>query len=108
VYDDVYNHAGDNNWHHISSGSKAEGLDLPGSDFDVMIISKRINVYERDDVLSNYHLRTEHNLVLEFDNAMPGFTLLRIYDVREWGNTGWEKYNMTETSSITVKKKIYT
>ena len=67
VYDDVYNHAGDNNWHHISSGSKAEGLDLPGSDFDVMIISKRINVYERDDVLSNYHLRTEHNLVLEFD-----------------------------------------
>jgi hypothetical protein len=43
------------------------------------------NVYERDDVLSNYHdLRTKPHLVLDFDNAMPGFTLLRIYDVREW------------------------
>jgi hypothetical protein len=91
VFDDMQNHCGDNQWHFISSGSKAEGLNLPGSDYDVMHINKHINVYERDDVLSNYHLRTEHNLVLEFDNAMPGFTLLRIYDVREWGNTGWEK-----------------
>ena len=85
MFDDVYNHSGDNNWHIISSGSKAEGLNLPGSDYDVMFINKHINVYERDDVLSNYHdLRTKHNLVLDFDNAMPGFTLLRIYDVREW------------------------
>jgi hypothetical protein len=38
VYDDVRNHSGDNYWHYISSGSKAEGLDLPGSDFDVMLI----------------------------------------------------------------------
>jgi hypothetical protein len=68
--------------------SKAEGLNLPGSDYDVMFINKDINVYERDDVLSNYHdLRTKFNLVLDFDNAMPGFTLLRIYDVREWKNT---------------------
>jgi hypothetical protein len=36
-------------------------------------------------VFSIYHdLRTKHNLVLDFDNAMPGFTLLRIYDIREW------------------------
>ena len=85
VFDDVCNHCGDNDWHTISSGSKAEGLNLPGSDFDVMFINKHINVYEREDVLSNYHdLRTKLNLVLDFDNAMPGFTLLRIYDVREW------------------------
>jgi hypothetical protein len=37
------------------------------------------------DVLSNYHeLRTKFNLVLDFDNAVAGFTLLRLYDVREW------------------------
>jgi hypothetical protein len=29
-------------------------------------------------------LRTKFNLVLDFENAMPGFTLLRFYDVREW------------------------
>ena len=85
VYDDVCNHCGDNDWHTISSGSKAEGLNLPGSDFDVMHVNKDIHVYERDDILSIYHdLRTQFNLVLDFDNAMPGFTLLRIYDVREW------------------------
>ena len=92
VLDDVHNHCENNNWHFISSGSKAEGLNLPGSDYDVMFINKDINVYERDDVLSNYHdLRTKHILVLDFDNAMPGFTLLRIYDVREWKNTEWNE-----------------
>ena len=85
VYDDVQNHTGDSQWHCISSGSKAEGLNLPGSDFDVMFINKHIHVYELHDVLSNYHeLRTKFNLVLDFDNAVAGFTLLRLYDVREW------------------------
>jgi 4-hydroxy-L-threonine phosphate dehydrogenase PdxA len=81
VLDNVHNHSGSNQWHYISSGSKAEGLNLPGSDYDVMFINKDINVYERDDVLSNYHdLRTKPHLVLDFDNAMPGFTLLRTTD----------------------------
>ena len=85
VHDDVFNHCNDDQWHIISSGSKAEGLDLPGSDFDLMLVNKNIHVYEFDDILSNYHdLRTQLNLVLDFDKAMPGFTLLRIYDVREW------------------------
>jgi hypothetical protein len=47
VLDDVHNHSGSNQWHYISSGSKAEGLNLPGSDYDVMFINKDINVYER-------------------------------------------------------------
>jgi hypothetical protein len=38
-----------------------------------------------NDILSKYHnLRTRYNLVLNLENAMPGFTLLNIYDVREW------------------------
>ena len=85
VFDDVQNHCGDTKWHTISSGSKAEGLNLPGSDFDVMCINKNIHVYEPEDVLSNYHdLKTKPALVLDFDNAVAGFTLLRIYDVRQW------------------------
>ena len=85
VLDDVNNDCGDNEWRVISSGSKAEGLDLPGSDFDVMLINEDIHVYELNDILSKYHnLRTRYNLVLNLENAMPGFTLLNIYDVREW------------------------
>ena len=78
---------GNNEWHFISSGSKAEGPNLSGSDFDMMLINKDIHIYELEDVLSNYHdLRTKPHLVLDFDNAVAGFTLLRIYDVSEWNN----------------------
>ena len=99
VYDDVQNNRGDNPWHFISSGSKAEGLNLPGSDYDVMYINKHILVYELEDVLSNYHdLRTKPDLVLDFDNAVAGFTLLRIYDVREWRSK--ELINIYEDGSF--------
>ena len=84
VPDAVFNHC-DYTWHVTSSGSKAEGLNLPGSDFDVMFINTFIGVYELDDVLSNYHdLKIKPDLILDFENAVAGFTLLRIYDVREW------------------------
>ena len=84
VHDAVFNHC-DYTWHVISSGCKAEELNLPGSDYDVMYINKFIRVYELDDVLSNYHdLKTNPDLILDFENAVAGFTLHRIYDVREW------------------------
>lgn len=54
----------------ISSGSKAEGLDLPGSDYDIMFLVKSWLVYETkpsDD---------EDVIVLDTDNALPGFALL--------------------------------
>ena len=115
VFDDVENHFGDSDWHFISSGSKTEGLNLPGSDFDVMHVHKDIHVYEFDDILSNYHdLRTQFNLVLDFDKAMPGFTLLRVYDVREWSkelidindnetfisNKSWKRFMNTNNNVI--------
>ncbi|XP_071128167.1 uncharacterized protein [Mytilus edulis] len=58
----------------ISSGSKAEGLDLPGSDYDIMFLAKNWLVYETkpnddDDVI-----------VLDTDNALPGFALLKVAD----------------------------
>ena len=108
VFDDVLNHCGNNGLHIISSGSKAEGLDLPGSDFDVMYVNKNIHVYEFDDILSIYHdLRTQNNLVLDFDKAMPGFTLLHIYDVREW-NKEFIDINDNETflSNVSWKREI--
>ena len=67
-----------------------------------MQINKDINVYELDDVLSNYHdLKTNLNIVLDFDNAVPGFTLLRIYDVREWSH---KSINMNDDGNFLLNK----
>ncbi|CAG2251523.1 unnamed protein product [Mytilus edulis] len=58
----------------ISSGSKAEGLDLTGSDYDIMFLAKNWLVYEtkpNDD---------EDVIVLDTDNALPGFALLKVSD----------------------------
>ncbi|XP_071176585.1 uncharacterized protein [Mytilus edulis] len=65
----------------ITSGSKAEGLDLPGSDLDIMLVSKQHIVHEPipqfedksvdDNILS---------LNIDYDNAQPGFVLLKLYE----------------------------
>ena len=108
LYDDVLNYGGDSDWYFISSGSKAEGLDLPGSDFDMMLINKNIHVYEHDDILSNYHdLRTKPHLVLDFDNAMPGFTLLRIYVVRRWNKEVIDIYEEGSFLSNKTWKRVF-
>ena len=107
VFDDVCNHCGDTKWHTISSGSKAEGLNLPGSDFDVMCINKNIHVYEPEDVLSNCHdLKTKPALVLDFDNAVAGFTLLRIYDVRQWSKELIDIYKNRLVLSNSTWKRV--
>ncbi|XP_052081001.1 uncharacterized protein LOC127718968 [Mytilus californianus] len=56
----------------ISSGSKAEGLDLPGSDLDLMFLSNEIVVYENvpDDDKDSYLLDTE--------NASVGFAFIKV------------------------------
>ncbi|VDI82798.1 Hypothetical predicted protein [Mytilus galloprovincialis] len=64
----------DNNFEYVSSGSKAEGLDFPTSDFDWMILWKIWQVYddtpkEKEDVL-----------FLDTENALPGFALLKKSD----------------------------
>ncbi|CAG2190508.1 unnamed protein product [Mytilus edulis] len=58
----------------ISSGSKAEGLDLPGSDMDYMFLPQGYMVEEK---LGN---TKEQHLVLDTDNALPGFALIKISD----------------------------
>ncbi|CAC5365854.1 unnamed protein product [Mytilus coruscus] len=61
----------------ISGGSKAEGLDLPGSDLDIMLISKKYIVY-RSKTETVYRLSSinKHILIIDTDNAQPGFALL--------------------------------
>ncbi|CAC5377416.1 unnamed protein product [Mytilus coruscus] len=61
----------------ISGGSKAEGLDLPGSDLDIMLISKKYIVYRsKTKTVNRRHAINKHILIIDTENAQPGFALL--------------------------------
>ncbi|CAG2214924.1 unnamed protein product [Mytilus edulis] len=55
----------------ISSGSKSEGLDLHGSDFDLMTLQKLFKVYENID-------SSGFCITIDTNNAQPGFALLKV------------------------------
>ncbi|VDI24806.1 Hypothetical predicted protein [Mytilus galloprovincialis] len=77
VYEYVQNNFCSPSKYIIPSGSKAEGLNLPGSDIDIMLISKKYIVYEsklqRDNARSTINTIS---LVIDTDHAQPGFALL--------------------------------
>lgn len=63
----------------IPSGSRAEGVESEGSDYDIMILWKNIRVYEStfcidpsDDCL---------NVIMDTENTKPGFTRLKFLNV---------------------------
>lgn len=73
--DHILNDSAGDNYTSLSSGSKAEGLDLPGSDFDMMYVSKHYKVYE--DIRDKPKDETDV-LILDIENALPGFALLKV------------------------------
>ncbi|VDI83006.1 Hypothetical predicted protein [Mytilus galloprovincialis] len=60
----------------ISSGSSAEGLDLPGSDRDEMYVIKDVDVIR--DVRNIKHPVQRTTLLMETDNNHSGFTRLQL------------------------------
>ncbi|VDH99095.1 Hypothetical predicted protein [Mytilus galloprovincialis] len=59
----------------LKSGSKGEGLDLKGSDFDIMILSSIYVVYESDkDVVQDWRIV----LVMDTEETPPCFTQLKL------------------------------
>ncbi|CAC5373832.1 unnamed protein product [Mytilus coruscus] len=60
----------------IWSGSLAEGLDLPGSDFDMMYVIKDVDVIR--DVRNIKHPLQRTTLLMETDTDHPGFSRLRL------------------------------
>ncbi|CAG2253866.1 unnamed protein product [Mytilus edulis] len=72
----------------ISSGNIAEGLNLPGSDIDIMIRFKTLEVYE------NKPGDKEDVIILDTENALPGFALLK-------GSS--KMYNQPELKSVSVQ-----
>ncbi|CAG2224723.1 unnamed protein product [Mytilus edulis] len=65
----------------ISSGSMAEGLNLPGSDIDIMLVLKTSEVYE------NKPEDEEDLIILDTENALPGFALLKVAGESEFPTT---------------------
>ncbi|CAC5371463.1 unnamed protein product [Mytilus coruscus] len=62
----------------ILSGSLAEGLDLPGSDIDIMIVLEKANVLQ--NIRDIKHPTPLFTLVMETETNHPGFTRLKSID----------------------------
>ncbi|XP_076084393.1 cyclic GMP-AMP synthase-like receptor [Mytilus galloprovincialis] len=83
----------------ISSGSKAEGLDLKGSDYDIMILANFLLVYES---LNNVQYDPRDIILfMDTNDTTPGFTKLKLANkshldvdvIRNWSETvGKETY----------------
>lgn len=62
----------------ISSGSKAEGIDLKSSDYDQMKVLDLFRVYE--SMNGRINSRIGMPLLMDTYDTKPGFTKLKLYD----------------------------
>ncbi|VDI60844.1 Hypothetical predicted protein [Mytilus galloprovincialis] len=76
ILNDKILNAHEKNITQISSGSLAEGLDLPGSDVDIMFVDEVVNVTQIERNIKHPVQRTE--FVMDTDTDHPGFTRLRL------------------------------
>ena len=63
-------------YNQITSGSSGEGLDMKGSDLDIMLVFKDVNVYE--NVNTARLNSTETCVAMEMDDSKIGFSHLRL------------------------------
>jgi hypothetical protein len=60
----------------ITRGGGGEGLEMKGSDFDVMLVYKNVTVYE--DISSARVNLTETCVAMEMEDTKLGFTRMRL------------------------------
>ena len=60
----------------VSSGSFAEGLDLPGSDMDIMFVLNTVHILQNVKHMNRSARRT--TLLIEDEMEFPGFTTLKL------------------------------
>ena len=60
----------------VSSGSLAEGLDLPGSDIDIMFVFNSVNILQNVQQMNRSARRT--TLLIDDEIEFPGFTTLKL------------------------------
>ncbi|XP_052086257.1 uncharacterized protein LOC127723606 [Mytilus californianus] len=101
VQDMIFNLTNDDT--QISSGSLAEGLDLPGSDLDIMFVCNQVVVkrnvrdtkYSKQTVQHYKHPKQQSIFVMETDNDYPGFTKLRLIAAKDTINLTHECFEIT-------------
>ena len=60
----------------VSSGSLAKGLDLPGSDIDIMFVFNSVNILQNVQQMNRSARRT--TLLIDDEIEFPGFTTLKL------------------------------
>ncbi|CAG2186335.1 unnamed protein product [Mytilus edulis] len=98
----------------ISSGSRAEGIDLKGSDYDQMQVREGFRVYESimdeyEGVLDEIYTSNKLPLLMDTLDTKPGFTKLKLYNkVRIHTNTMQltEKWSYTFGNDTFLSSKI--
>ncbi|CAC5362858.1 unnamed protein product [Mytilus coruscus] len=78
IIEDMISNADVSDLSKIFSGSLSEGLDLQGSDIDVMYILGKFDVIQNSDVSNVIYLVHRDTFVMETDIDHPGFTRLRL------------------------------
>ncbi|CAC5425672.1 unnamed protein product [Mytilus coruscus] len=107
VHDDFLNCNGGNLVEYISSGSKAEGLDFPGSDLDIMLVHK-ITIENNDfkETNAKYKHMDRTFLYLDVRVAQPGFGMIHVDHTHSFLNNDMIKrssfaYLMSECVVVT-------
>ncbi|XP_052102994.1 uncharacterized protein LOC127736485 [Mytilus californianus] len=98
----------------ISSGSRAEGIDLKGSDYDQMHVREGFRVYEsimdeNEGVLDEMYTSNKLPLLMDYLDTKPGFTKLKLYNkVRIHTNTMQltDKWSYTFGNDTFLSSKI--
>ena len=66
----------DTDFTQVSSGSLAEGLDLPGSDMDIMLVFNNVHILQNVQHMNRSARRT--TFLIEDEMEFPGFTTLKL------------------------------
>ncbi|CAC5368380.1 unnamed protein product [Mytilus coruscus] len=88
----------------ISSGSLAEGLDLPGSDTDIMLVINNFDIIQNERNIK--HPLQWITLVMETDNDHPGFTRLRLIP-GAYGDAVFGFESTRKGSYLSAKEFVY-
>ncbi|XP_071150338.1 cyclic GMP-AMP synthase-like receptor [Mytilus edulis] len=89
----------------IQSGSKAEGLNLKGSDLDLMSITPTFKVYQSETEVVRDGLTVP--LIINTEDSQPCFTQLRLLDHHQIFKNMWEKNNLGYMLSSEQYKLVY-
>ncbi|CAC5370105.1 unnamed protein product [Mytilus coruscus] len=89
----------------LSSGSKAEGLDLKGSDYDHMHVYEMFQVYENKRKVLFFANKIP--IVMDISDTKPGFTKLKLYNQRHVYESDISQWVEIEEGETYISSKLF-